>query len=469
VAILFLISLVVCHHICAAKYFTGASINLRTIMKESSSLLLYLVTAIFCFGVGTLFSGTTTTTTTTTSSTTWNEQVAVGYSAVSPPPSKNKQQRQQQHSTSTNDFLKEQWEAQQKFQAWVRQQQEHPVDCSRILRYRPVENQEWIESVEGLARALKVALATERRLVVVMEFSDKAEEESFCQNTTTAASIYCQWKHQSRTNECQRTTKTSSTSSILHLSPAPRRRQVGILPHVNSSDFFNVHLYGFKPVVDLPKWPWKKTWLLDALEWDRYWGAFWVRSQLLYYYYYVEGGGGGDGEWHDEDSTSTPPQVAIVFDTKAQRVVRERYARNATKTHAWERLLTIANHLRNATTASTTTTSAEGDDSATSSSSSSWNLYVATTVPPTTTSDVLQGVAARFEEDGWNVLVRSQEDGAMKLLSILLRADFLVGSFASPWFRVATALNAAHHVAVKKYSVSNRRHWGVDIEWLEGF
>ena len=66
-------------------------------------------------------------------------------------------------------------------------------------------------------------------------------------------------------------------------------------------------------------------------------------------------------------------------------------------------------------------------------------------------------------ENGWNIVKLS--GGDMNMLSALSHARFLIGSYASPYYRVATALNTAHYIGM--FALSNRRHWGVDIEWFE--
>jgi len=83
-------------------------------------------------------------------------------------------------------LLTEQTHAQNKFQLWIRQSQGQPYShhdndkdlttttlCARTLTLHVGKDElssvSWIESLEHIARALQVALATERRLLVSME------------------------------------------------------------------------------------------------------------------------------------------------------------------------------------------------------------------------------------------------------------------------------------------------------------
>lgn len=50
-------------------------------------------------------------------------------------------------------------------------------------------------------------------------------------------------------------------------------------------------------------------------------------------------------------------------------------------------------------------------------------------------------------------------------IEVLRKADYLVGSFQSNVYRLATQLNTAYHVDT--YSIHKERHFTVDLEWYE--
>ena len=384
--------------------------------------LLYILTAVVFFGIGTRFSA-----------------IHDGMRSKDTRDKKRSNLPPLVNESSTMNSKKlelaNQRRSQQHFHAWVQHQQEHPTDCSRVLRYymsndEQETNGDWIESLERLAGALKVALATERRLVVSLD----KQLSSLCRRNKNQF-YYCRWRERDG-DKCV----SRSIGEAFSISPALE----GILSDVNNSDFFQVHLYGPSQEVNLPRWPWKKSWLLDVLEWDRYWGAFWTRSQLLHFLLF---------DVAEAVVHSNSINLAIVLDEKGQTMAMEQFGRNGTKSHDWDRLWTGTSFVKNQLIV--------GE-----------NLqpepFLPTMFVVVSPSFGIQswGPPTGLLANDWNVTeVKTGDLSDMNTLNVLREAKFLIGSFASPLFRLATALNTVYQIG--NYSLSERRHWGIDVEWVE--
>ena len=258
----------------------------------------------------------------------------------------------------------------------------------------------------------------------------------------------CQWDQARYDNHCQerndKILEDENNGNMLqhHVSPA----REGILLGFNTSDFFQVQLYGTIASIDLPEWPWKKSWLIDTSEWDRHWGAFWVRSQILHMLV---------NDRIDAATRSShregPLDIGIVIDAEGQALARHHFGRNSTKTHHWDRILTLVDYLL-----------LEHGEVL-----SARHQRLAIHVVTISDEGVAQPPTKRNFD--WNFTVISpsiaDDDALLQSLGVLREAAFLIGSFASPFFRVATSLNAAKQTGI--YPLSMRRHWGLDIEWLE--
>ena len=352
--------------------------------------------------------------------------------------------------------LLEQGQAAANFQAMLRQAQEFPLDCSRILKLViPYDGKalEWIASWEIIAKALKVAVSTERQLVMLIENNQYG---TFCK--FEAHQLYCWFMEMAKRNRCSQVHGEQPDMSMSVLSPLRRGIQE------STSDFFNTQYFGSEPMAaltNLSDWPWPKSWLIgEGLSWERTWGAFWIRGHILQYIYTAILPNDKEGDNFIAPSKSGK-MVTLVWDRAAQNAIRSRFSRDSNKTHAWDRILTISNHVRRTCMANEAKGTIE-----------EWTFAVASVPSDSETvqdPETLIPVAS-FEQYGWKVVpseggqdtaVRSHSD----LLAKVLSSDFLIGTFSSPWYRVAAALHSAQMSS--NSMLQTKRHWTLDVEWLE--
>jgi hypothetical protein len=428
---------------------------------------------------------------------------------------------------------------------------------------------EMIEILHHLAYAMKVALATERELVLVV--MDDCSEDGLLwwsretcavtSNRTTSGFLGCHpWKDQFPILSCPinvngSTRSRSSTAATATSIPGSAARQGILHPSVSTasgSDFFNVEFYGPQPVALLDSTTVarsKKSWLLDTVpKWDRYYGQNWVQSNVMTFLWdqlvVPAVVGHSPGAASDLAATTTTkantvtdttgnalfpshPYIAIVIDDSIQTRLQHTYGRNFTRTHDWTRLLDIANHIRTLTLSASTTNSSghsSKDDPAShpdhryeddntipreglnketrmgivpntiylvlavgmephqSHWSPPWMTKNSSSIRPKTISHhgikwvihlvsipaksaaTLQNLDQQQEQQhSWNV-----SNYIVLLEQILRRADYLIGSFQSPLFLVATELNTGTMPKTTTTSARRlvaRRHWSVDLEW----
>ena len=346
---------------------------------------------------------------------------------------------------SGDNHLEEQIKAHEQFQVTIKKRN---VECTvRTLQFILLRNPSILEQVlDETARSIKVALATERRLVVIV--SDGA----FCEGQsaeTTRFSCFVMRLFSPCLDDPDR--QSSTASSVIYHSSSPARQ--GIIKEIDSSNFFNVHYYGDIPTVELPQWPWKKSWLLEPTEWSRHWGDYWVSSEIKYYLWeawMAVRRQRSTGSTNNEDALVPNPFIAIVLNSDIWSMIKKKFGRNPTLTHDWNRILTLANHIRRQDPRITTMyLSIQG------SLSSIPNLeeWLTTSRTTATASEIM---------DSWHILENTVQD-PIQLFQVLKQSDFLIGSFANPAFTLASQLNTIHHV--DRYPLSLRRVWPLDIEW----
>lgn len=316
--------------------------------------------------------------------------------------------------------------ARQTFQELLRKQHQSSTDCSRMLilpiQYNSGLPLSWIDSLETIARALKVALSTQRRLIVQISGDKK---ESFC--GSAEHEIYCQFIKNHHVSECHTSTDKPTFPSTW---TSPLRQGV----QEDMSDFFNVRYYGNDDVAVLPNtsaWPWPKSWLLEGgLSWERSWGAFWLFSQLLRHLT-DSTLGHPDDNLKKRLSVSDPIHITLVWDPEAQHSLKHTFARISEKTHAWDRIQVLANYLRgeyNKETKNETYGIAH------------WKLVIVVITNEFTTNHTIPFQS--WDEEGWEVSIiqiNSRDKPQPHVLNSVYSSEFLIGSFASPFFRVLTA------------------------------
>ena len=364
-----------------------------------------------------------------------------------------------------------------------------------------------------MTRLLQTAMSTDRTLVVTKEWKSEYCPNQAATRTTASASAAAQ-KQQKQRQQRQVSTSISSggwtclwqpiTNSTSHSTPRQGSRgnasssnkennQTIVLgwndqnpltfavlpkkhqPTTTTSDstlFFDpLPYYGHRPMVQAPvSFPLKHTRNIDTIpHWERAHGRYWIRSQIAHYLW-------RPSEWlqneinHRMASILLPsPPTPHPFIGMHVRLTdnipdfAKSFGRNATHTRRLERFRTIAERIWKTHFATTTSTK---------------TVFIATDH-----AHVLEWAQGEFL--GWKILFqqhrvqrattqqrtwfaegRSTAAGAMATdVEILRRADFLIGSYQSNVFRLATQLNTAWHV--QTYSIRMPRHFSVDVEWFE--
>lgn len=245
----------------------------------------------------------------------------------------------------------------------------------------------------------------------------------------------------------------------------------GILPQrqrsPNTSLWFDPLLYSTRPILPAPtSFPLKhSTIVADVIpHWERAYGRYWIRSQMTHFLWKPV-------TWLQEEiekRLSYPhdrPFIGMhVRFTDNIPDFAKGFGRNATFTRNLQHFLKRANTLSNEYQHRT------GDRLR--------DIYIATDH-----AHVLYWARRLFV--GWNVWGQEENvqrsttqsriwfargrpsaAGAMAAdLEVLRRADYLIGSFQSNVYRLATQLNTAWNV--DRYSVRQLRHFTVDVEWFE--
>jgi hypothetical protein len=370
-------------------------------------------------------------------------------------------------NTTESRLLEEQTKAKAEFRQLLRRQQEHPTGCSRVLVLvvpKSGSTISWIESLELIARALKVAMSTERRLILSASNIDY-DGDSVCQHSDNE--LYCRFIASTSTSSCPplSTLSASNPTQQSDYLNSTMASSLGRGIQDSKSEFFNAHYYGPSPVVALPNattWPWPKTWLIDAgLSWERAWGAFWVRSQVLSYLYNLITPSSEEERAKNLDGTRMV--VTLVWDLDAQQTARHRFARDSNKTHAWDRILANSNHIRDEFVKVKPTVNMTVE----------WTFAVAV-VPRLFVQDPSKEFSdfpfETFTKYGWKVENRQETEDVSErqLLESIVSSDFLIGSFSSPWFRVSAALQTAENARTRSL-LRPQQHWSLDLEWVESF
>ena len=335
----------------------------------------------------------------------------------------------------------------------------HFKDCSRVLKFNIAsdmlqEEAEISTLLHHVTSALRVAIATDRYLELVWPPSIRAGDLN--PTKECGGNIHCNLAalYPPCSGKSKEITSRGGRNQIL-----PLRR--GILPDTNESDFFNVAYYGDKHVVELStseQWP--KRWLIDTLEGiERSLGRFWIDSQITGYLLSKISYG---------DFCTSPPvvgdrkpsSVGILLDGHDNNQVTQVYARNFEKTASLSRIVSILRLIQ----------------------STDQNVYQQVQILSRHTPknfedktfDELQTIFPtwRFQ----TTVDRDRSDRTpsntdqLTMLADLSRHKYLIGSYTSAFYRLATQLNSFCNS--QKDAVPNPipgptfRHFGLDIEWF---
>eukprot|EP00543_Licmophora_paradoxa_P002194 CAMPEP_0202446080 /NCGR_PEP_ID=MMETSP1360-20130828/4714_1 /ASSEMBLY_ACC=CAM_ASM_000848 /TAXON_ID=515479 /ORGANISM="Licmophora paradoxa, Strain CCMP2313" /LENGTH=365 /DNA_ID=CAMNT_0049062505 /DNA_START=123 /DNA_END=1220 /DNA_ORIENTATION=- len=239
--------------------------------------------------------------------------------------------------------------------------------------------------------------------------------------------------------------------------------------HTRSS-YFDDKFYGPQRVVELPQAGSTMSGFdtIDIIpHWERQMGRFWIRAQMAHYLWKPSNGLQNeiDKRLPTELFKSGEKYIAfhIRFTDNTQDLLRD-FGRSAEKTRSLDRFIRIAERLRKNhphMNLKNIYIASDSNDKVKEAKKfyKDWNIF-------------LQSGNVRRSQNGthefmWFKKSRSASAGAVAAdIEVLRRADFLVGSFQSNVYRLATELNLAYHSGT--YSVRDmNRHFAVDIEWYE--
>lgn len=323
-----------------------------------------------------------------------------------------------------------------------------------------------------LSAALQVAVSTRRALVLADDWKllpSNKETDCIQQNVTMRVSpsstietgfkgISC--LQQSTLLNCNSSGKKSSSQNQQHLH-LDHSLSFGILPteqRETENSLFNVEFYGPELSVDMPQWPFSRaTMLIDTLPvWERSKGRFWVRSQIVHYIW---------ERWQNNAVDSDPykritipegnilPSIAFYWSSskRLRKNLAVKFGRNASVTQDFGRYMQVAETIREQYFPQVKT------------------IYLITDCAEEI--PIPQNLDRKWR--GWDFVlpfadtekIMGQEMKILASIEIMRQAHFLVGSFQSQVFRLASELNAAWFAG--KYPVNTPRHWPLDVEWFE--
>ena len=299
-----------------------------------------------------------------------------------------------------------------------------------------------------------------------------------------------------------------------------QHEQLGLLLDVGiiseKSKYFNTQYYGSTKVVNAPVYPWSNQFLIDTIpHFERSQGRFWIRAQMAHYLWHPSRAlkqqisqrvpkeliPNYNDDYDDDDDSEIPMSSSDLDTTRTTSTDNEPYmafhvrftdniyhlqrdfGRNATITRSFSQFMKIAQSIRHRHLQ-------QQNPSSSSLSSSSptriQKIFVATDNKDIILNEVLaqNNNNKNNKWDGWDFIFqknvqRSNSTNFMWFkngrstagpsiatdLEVMRSADYLVGSFQSNVYRLATELNTAYHVS--KYPINMHRHYSVDVEWYE--
>jgi hypothetical protein len=374
-------------------------------------------------------------------------------------------------------ILVEQIRVQSEFQQLIHANQ-HPQDCKkeRILmtwrRDGPWDG--FTLELQDMGRRLMTAVATGRTLIVRDGFQSAYAPEN------------CKWKTGVQTNASNSWTclyepisnctesMTDWFQSFLNGDQANTSlvSGYGILDNMHStrSHFFSTTYYGKQRVVEGTRFGigGGKYHDIDRVEnWERMMGRFWIRAQMAAYLWKPALGLQSEidarfpRELMESSSGTTPPYIAFhIRFTDNRAPFADEFGRDANFTRSLSHYMLIAQEIRDNTQISRIYVATDNQDIlvqlAESHFNKDWEFYVQK-------AEVLRSNSSEYM---WFKNKRSDMGASIATdVEVMRRADYLVGSFASNVYRLATELNTAY--MVNRYPITLPRHRTVDIEWYE--
>jgi Alpha-(1,6)-fucosyltransferase N- and catalytic domains len=339
---------------------------------------------------------------------------------------------------------------------------QHPVDCSsrRVLLTprRPERLDGFCLELQWWGRHLQASVAVDRTFVMRNNFISEYAPPG-CQWSTINMTVSNAW-------ECLFHPITNCTEqSITQTGSETKEGNVmgsyGIHNH-EFSKFFHTGFYGNKRIVHVLKerrggWP-----AVDSIEhWERAMGRFWIRSQMVHYMWKPSIGLQSEVDKRIPKSLlqSNTPFIGmhIRFTDNVVNLWND-FSRNANLTRSLSHFMDIAQKIRSKTGISTVylaTDSIATLEQLQNSKYPEWKFVVQENVPRSSGT-----------EWTWFRNIRTFSGAAIATdLEVLRRADYLIGSFQSNVYRLATELNTAYNY--DRYLFQQERHMAVDVPWYE--
>jgi hypothetical protein len=359
------------------------------------------------------------------------------------------------------DPLEQQIKDQELVQSLIFKSQ-HPLHCDAarfLVRDRKIAHKDGFASdFQYMARLLQSAISTHRTLFISRDWKSAYAPHS-CQD----GGWTCLWRPISnciKASGSKKATKNNVTSfeSSLSLGILPKKQR---RPDTTSS-WFDPLYYGSRAILPAPfSFPLTHTTkLIDVLpHWERVYGRFWVRAQMAYYLWKPSEWLQNEMEQRLHKAPINTPYIGmhIRFTDNIPDLAKS-FGRNATITRSLDRFVQVADRIRQQhptiRTIYLATDHAQMVEWA-QKQYTQWTWVSQLQVQRTTTNNRM-----------WFAQGRSTAGAEMATdLHLLKQADYLIGSFQSNVFRLAAQLNTAHNV--DRYSVRQRRHFTVDVEWFE--
>ena len=365
-------------------------------------------------------------------------------------------------------------DAQRRFQAMLRRLQ-HPVDCAKagLLIKLPEELDGFALEQQAMARVLQVAMATGRTLVISSAWRSSYEPpgcnwdpDNPAQPGSSSTGWACLMRPISNCSAGDDDSVGASAGEIRALSSVLPGLPSGIITGVESSRYFDVRYYGAERVVAAPAWPWPSPGMssIDVVgRWERTYGRFWVRSQMVHALWRPSDGLAREIARRTPPGTDRPYICFHIRYTDNIADLAKDFGRNATVTRDFGRYMRHAAAFRTEHPALKLST-----------------IYLATD----NIAMIAQSKHAEWKAQGWTFILQTgvqRSDSVARMwfaegrkfgaaavatdIEAMRRADFLVGSFQSNVYRLGAELNMAW--LVDKYPIHMDRHRTVDVEWFE--
>jgi hypothetical protein len=364
--------------------------------------------------------------------------------------------------------LSEQVRVQNEFQQLLYQNQFPSQDCRKrriLLTWkRPGPWDGFTLEMQDMGRRIMSAMATDRTLIL-RDNMRSAYAPPNCQWKTgvrvNATNDWtCLYEPLSNCTEKNSDWKESQARGDRANSSIPSG--LGVVDHEGWSLFFTPKYYGNLRVVEGFRFSRDGQRFHDVdriLDYERMMGRFWLRAQAVHFLWKLSPGLKSEVEPRlPSEELFSNKYIGMHIRFSDNRPAFEKdFGRNASATRTLANYLSIAQGIRDETGIS--------------------NVYLATDNPRIV--DQIPQYSKHWKFWVQKDVIRSDSEASLWFrndrsttaaqvaadLEVLRRADYLIGSFQSNVYRLATELNTAY--MVDRYPISRKRHRPVDVEWYE--